>query len=535
MLFLPSVSARYLQESFDGLLVDVHERRLALINSILRVDIPITDVKINSITTNEKTLVIQLERFRNQPEEPARLSRVELLELVIERDARIESVTKTLAEVGISMQQPSQNFFSISEEVPDIEIVDSKQSPNEKPLREFTYSSPLKESMASEQKTDSSGNTSKLSPMSLMSGLWNILRTRKSFLESSSLLQSSRSPGQFSIASRMSTPNSQDSIIHRVSKKFAIPTNSRWNREHTPIKHRDSQTVKSQIINFNGNLPEFNLKSEDQIVYYIKSAGYNSFDLVTNIKIVSYNLSTQETEIDFTTSPSLANPFKAQPLEDDKRVPISDSLLEYFEKEFIKNAEYIIEKNYSKITCINLHRHFLSKSNGNEVAMGSFRTIEQLRRLVNLAYGIRMDLNFRLLINKLIHRSFESIINNLEQLILCFFSYRNKEFKLNSYTTFLLKLFIHEITLVYDEYQLLFTALHDSNAKQLAESKTELSSPIDICLREQFIELNRQHLPILPSNFNSISLANLITHTRESKFHALIALRSEFEVELEDL
>lgn len=535
MLFLPSVTARYVQESFDGLLVDVQEKKLALINSILRVDISIEDIKLNSIITNEKTLAIQLERTKSSCEASLGSARIELLELIIERDARIEYVTKTLSEVGISLQQPSQNFFSISEEVPDIEIVDSKNSPDEKPLREFSYTSPLKESQVFEQKTESFGSISKMSPMSLMSGLWNMLRTRKSFLETSSMLQASRSPGQFSIANRMSSPNSQDSIIHRVSKKFSIPVNSRWNRDQTPIKNRDSQKVKSQTINFNHRLPELNLKVEGQIVYYIKSIGLNSLDIVSNKKIVSYNISTRETEIDFTSSSSQINSEKVVPFEEEKFVPIPDQLLNYYEKEFVKNAEYLIEKNYSKITCINLHRHYLSKSGDEQITMNSFRTIEQLRKLVNLVFSMRMDLNFKLLVNKLLNRCFDSIISNLEQLILCFFSYRNKEFKLNSYTTFLLKLFIHEIALVHDEYQTLFLALYEFDADQLAESKTELSSLEHQCLREQFIELNRQHLPILPSNFNNISLANLILHTRESKFHSLISLRKEFEVELDDL
>ena len=89
--------------------------------------------------------------------------------------------------------------------------------------------------------------------------------------------------------------------------------------------------------------------------------------------------------------------------------------------------------------------------------------------------------------------------------------------------------------MIHDEYQSIFSALYGVDADHIAESMTELSSPQHQCLREQFIELNRQHLPILPSNFNNISLANLILYTRESKFHSLISLRKEFEVELEDL
>ena len=535
MLFLPSVTARYVQESFDGLLVDTQEKKLALINSILRVDISIEDVKLNSITANEKTMVIQLERSKNSCDVSLGPSRIELLELIIERDARIEYVTKTLSEVGIALQQPSQNFFSISEEVADIEIVDSKNSPCEKTPRDFTYSSPLKESQAFEQKTDSSGNISKMNPTSLMSGLWNMLRSRKSFLETSSLLQSSRSPGQFSMASRLHSPNSQDSIIHRVSRKFSIPVNSRWNRELTPIKNSDSHRVKNQSIDFTSQLPELNLKAKGCIVYFIKSIGLNSLDIVSTKKVVSYNISTRETEIDFTSSSPQINAEKIVPFEEEKFVPISDTLLNFYEKEFVKNAEHLIEKNYSKITCINLHRHYLSKSADQKIVMASFRTIEQLRKLVNVVFSMRMDLNFKLLVNKLLHRSFDSIISNLEQLILCFFSYRNKEFKLNSYTTFLLKLFIHEIAMIHDEYQSIFSALYGVDADHIAESMTELSSPQHQCLREQFIELNRQHLPILPSNFNNISLANLILYTRESKFHSLISLRKEFEVELEDL
>jgi hypothetical protein len=543
MIFLPSVSARYLQENFDGLLVDPKSKVISLVNTIASVEIGLGQISLVSVAHTETSLVVELEYRRTFAHDKLAFKQEEI-QITIEKNNNMDQAIKTLSNLGLSIQQPSQNFFSISEESPIVEIVTSPQISENKKVQEFSLNTPPhKEGPSSEQKEDSPSSQSKLGKFSMMSGLWNLMRNRKSTIESSSILQGQKQDSQtlsrFNLKSRPSLSTSTDSIIHRISKQFSVPMNLSWAREKNPIKNKDSLIVKRQELHFVPFGQQLKINPEpSEVVFYITDSGISPFEVIEEKQTSSYDIKTQETVAELIHSPRFMEVDMSEEPQKKKFVGIGNELLTFMEKEIVQKAELIIEKNYSKITCMNIFRDYASKNLEEAVTIRSFKTIEMIRRLMNIIFSIQMDFNVRVLFLKLVNRIADILIGNLEELVVSFFSYRNKDFKSNSYTTLLIKIFVNEIGAVSEEYIDLFLQIYDLNQSKSTKKTTNIfnySSDESEAFRRELVRINKKHISITEKNAEEMSAEDLITHIRDNKFDALFILRKELHQELEDL
>lgn len=133
-------------------------------------------------------------------------------------------------------------------------------------------------------------------------------------------------------------------------------------------------------------------------------------------------------------------------------------------------GEKVTRKEFSRSKINTLYKSLLNKEKSGNIG---FEFREKYKRLINMYLTNNFDFNVHFKFIRLFYALFRFAIKQFEDLIVSYFSFKNKHIKIDSFFVFLIKLFLSEISLLKKEFVSVFSELiSSSNYCELTKDTT---------------------------------------------------------------
>ena len=247
---------------------------------------------------------------------------------------------------------------------------------------------------------------------------------------------------------------SGNNMISRISNYFRIsPYNYKYNLK-TSARIKD--TLNMYIEPQTNTLPLNFYGSFSNNIFYCMEKGYSELrnkEFVTNI--VERNRISEFT-LKRTDAVEIKDTEEENEIEKIELKNCLDRLVSYN----VKIGKKIISKEYATFTVSSIFRNFIHrKKNSTRVSFKFLGFFDKFRKLINMYLTVNFDMNSHLEFVKAFLDIFKLAMKEMEELVLGYFSYRNKDIKIGNFYVFLLRLFSYEIEMLISEFRQIFMEL----------------------------------------------------------------------------
>lgn len=287
-----------------------------------------------------------------------------------------------------------------------------------------------------------------------LGSLFNIFRKKKESYSRSSGLLMLNSYSQHKGVLQTTLPvilNLNEGMVDRISKYFTISASQ--NQQHSLKVSSNIKEALEIHINFKNPAVHLNFYGpRSNTVFYTDNRGYQALRETEFLNKLS-NL-----------HQTLSSAFAVnQPLQLSK-VSV-DKCLSHLIEVNARIANKIVTNEYTTKTIGFAFRNFINrKPNSRYAEIGCFEFRPKIKKLINFFLELNFDFNTHIEFIASFYKSYLGAISRLESLIVSYFSYRNKEIRINSFYVFLLRAFAFEVEeLVGDFKRVLLELLSASN------------------------------------------------------------------------
>lgn len=316
--------------------------------------------------------------------------------------------------------------------------------------------------------------------------------------------------------------NFHKNLITEISHEFDVRMPENKGEFKFPILPEFSQTINIEFV-FKKEIARFEICKSDKIL--LLSDKCTNFNLKSKIKDF------EKLEKEIYAREELENSTLAKVwLTNFDIFEISEALSNRVGKSIVQNYQpETIERHYNEkvrpLLFQNSWRSNNQKKFRKEIQVEGFSITQELRRCCIVLFENKLNIKILELFLEPLIKTFDKMIIGLSDLVIHYFSFANRYFKLSKFTAFLMKIISEEIADMIEAYFEIFSTL------LLPNQRNRQTSEQNKFLKELWIILNMNVFETFEeqSDFIEKPLENLIEEVVRSKFKRLMIVNRIFQ------